>query len=44
MLFYETSAKININIDIAFKEIIDKVLKRKEFFEQIDSQNMMSGL
>ena len=28
MLFYETSAKTNINVDNAFKELIVKVVKR----------------
>ncbi len=30
MIFYETSAKDNINIESAFKELIERVVKRQE--------------
>ena len=30
MVFYETSAKTNVNIEVAFREMVEKVTRRQE--------------
>ena len=35
MIFYETSAKSNINLDSAFKELVAKVLVRKDTLKKL---------
>ena len=39
--FYETSAKENINVELVFQSLIDKIVEinKKEFLTQIDSIN-----
>ena len=44
MILYECSAKVNINIEIGFKELIEKVLKRQEHLAKLDNQLIINGL